>query len=79
MPFARSPLGGAFEVIPVVPPWLWTSTEIDVRRTSSAAEVVSAVWAAALEPRGAKPPLSIAPTEVSTVLHIHCRRVSAWP
>ena len=41
--FARSSFGGAFEVIPVLPPWLWTSTEIDWRSTASAAEAVSAV------------------------------------
>jgi len=72
-------VGGAFDTMPVVPPWVWTSTEIDFRRMSSTAEAVSAVWAAAVEPRGATPPPSIAATEVSTVLHIHCRRVSAWP
>ena len=36
--FARSSFGGAFEVIPVLPPWLWTSTEIDRRSTASAAD-----------------------------------------
>jgi hypothetical protein len=38
---AKSPLGGAFEVIPVLPPWVCTSTEIDLRKTSSAAEALS--------------------------------------
>ena len=33
-------LGAAPDVIPVVPPWVWVSTEIDFRRTSSAAEAV---------------------------------------
>src|ERR1700740_2088868 len=76
MPFARSSLGGAFDVIPVVPPCVWTSTEMDFRRTSSAAEAFAAVWAAAVEPRGATPP-SIAPTELRTVPHIQYRRVNA--
>jgi hypothetical protein len=70
MAFARSSLGGAFEVIPVLPPCVWTSTEMDLRNTSSAAEAVSAVRAAAVEPRGPTSPESIAPTEVSTVLDI---------
>jgi hypothetical protein len=56
---------------------MWTSTEMDFRRTSSAAEAVVAVWAAAVEPRGSTPPPSIAPTEVSIVPHIQFRRVSA--
>src|SRR5437870_5806792 len=42
MAFARSSFGGAFDVIPVLPPCVWTSTEIDLRRTSSAAEAASA-------------------------------------
>jgi hypothetical protein len=61
---------------PVVPPWVWTSTDMEFRRTSSAAAAVSAVWAAAVEPRRSKPPPTIAATEVS-VLHIQRRRVSA--
>ena len=64
---------GAFDVIPVLPPCVWTSTEMDLRRTSSAAEAASAVWAAAVEPRGPTSPASIAPTEASAVLHIQCR------
>jgi hypothetical protein len=36
IPLARSPLGGACDLMPVVPPWVWTSTEMDFRRTSSA-------------------------------------------
>ena len=36
---------------------------------------IFAVWAAAVEPRGAIPPASNAPTEVSIERHIHCRRV----
>ena len=62
---ARSSLGGAFEVIPVLPPWLWTSTEIDRRSTASAAEAFSAVSAAAVEPGGPASPASIAPTDAS--------------
>jgi hypothetical protein len=31
--FARWLLGGAFVAIPVLPPWLWTSTEIELRST----------------------------------------------
>jgi hypothetical protein len=77
--FARSPLGGAFEVMPVLPPWLWTSTEIELRRTASAAAVVSAVWAAAVEPRGPAAPASIAPTETSGVLHTHGLGATKWP
>jgi hypothetical protein len=59
--FARSSFSGAFEVIPVLPPWVWTSIEMDLRSTSSAAEAVSAVRAAAVEPRGPTAPASIAP------------------
>src|SRR5579883_3349451 len=77
MPLARSPLGGACEVMPVAPPCVWTSTEMDFLRISSAAAVFSAVSAAAVEPLGAAPPASIAATEPTAVLHIHCRRVSA--
>ena len=50
-----------------------TSTEMEFRRTSRAAAAVSAVWAAAVEPRRSKPPPTIAATEVS-VLHIQRRR-----
>src|SRR5439155_5740853 len=28
-------LGGAFEMTPVLPPWLWTSTEMKLRRTAT--------------------------------------------
>src|SRR6516164_4335670 len=79
MPFARSSPGGAFEVIPAVPPCVCTSTEMDFRRTSSAAEAVAPVSAAAVEPPGPPPPPSIAPKEVSIVPHIQLRRVSARP
>src|SRR5438552_10425377 len=79
MAFARSSLGGALDVIPVIPPCVWTSTEIDFRRISSAAEVVAAVWAASVEPRGAAPPLSIAPTELVAGLPIHGGGASACP
>ena len=77
--FARSSLGGAFEVIPVLPPWLWTSTEMELRSTASAAAVVSAVRAAAVEPRGPTAPASIAPTEASGVLHIQGWGARACP
>src|SRR6516162_2502732 len=60
MAFASSSFGGAFDVIPVMPPCGWTSTETDLRRTSSAADAVSAVWAAVVEPRGRTAPASIA-------------------
>jgi hypothetical protein len=76
MPLARSPLGGAFDVIPVVPPWVWTSTEIDFLSTASAAEVFSAVCAAAVEPPDTAPPTSIIATEVRIVLDSQRRRVS---
>src|SRR5438309_7434314 len=79
MALARSSLGGAFDVIPVIPPCVWTSTEIDFRRIWSAAEAVSAVSAASVEPRGAAPPLSIAPTELGTWLPIHGGGASACP
>jgi hypothetical protein len=79
MAFARSSLGGACDVIPVLPPWVWTSTEMDLRRTSSAAKAVSAVRAAAVEPRDPTSPASIVPTEVSAVLHIHRRGVRSCP
>src|SRR6266850_3940578 len=36
MAFARSPFGGSFDVIAVLPPWVCTSTEMDLRSTSSA-------------------------------------------
>jgi hypothetical protein len=79
MAFARSSFGGVFDVIPVLPPCVWTSTEMDLLRTSSAAEAVSAVWAAAVEPRGPTWPASIAPTEVIAVLNIQCRGVTVYP
>ena len=75
IPLARSLLGGAFEVIPVVPPWVCTSTEMDFRKTSSAAEVFSAVCAAAVEPCDDRPPPSITPIDVRIVPHIQERRV----
>src|SRR5262249_8211515 len=77
--FVRSRLGGAFEVIPVVPPWLWTSNEMDLRRTSSAVEASSAVRAAAVEPRGPTPPDSIAPTETSGALRTQGWGATTWP
>jgi hypothetical protein len=45
------------------------------RRTSSAAEVFSAVCAAAVEPRGDRPPPSITPIDVRIVPHIQEQRV----
>jgi hypothetical protein len=42
---------------------------MDLRSTSSAAEAVSAVRAAAVEPRGPAPPVSITPTEIAAELH----------
>jgi dienelactone hydrolase len=50
-------------------------TEMDFRKTSSAAEAVSAVWAAAVEPRGPTSPASIAPTELSGMPQIQVRGV----
>jgi len=50
-------------------------TEMDFRKRSSAAEVVSAVWAAAVEPRGPTSPASIAPTEPSGMPQIQVRGV----
>src|SRR6516162_5316970 len=68
---ARSWFGGAFDVIPVLPPCEWTSTEIDLRSRSSAPDAVSAVRAAAVDPRGPASPASIASTEVSALPHSH--------
>src|SRR6516165_10134783 len=76
--FARSPFGGAFEVIPVLPPWLWTSNEMDLRRTSSAAEAFSAESAASVEPLGPTSPDSIAPTETGSVLHTQGWGAATW-
>jgi hypothetical protein len=53
--------------MPVLPPWLCTSTEIDLRSTSSAAAAVSAVRAASVEPTGPTSPASIAPTETNGI------------
>jgi len=75
----RRPFPNPFDMIPVLPPWVWTSTEIDLRRTSRAAEAVSAVCAAAVEPRGPTSPASIALTEVNAFLQINGRYVSACP
>src|SRR5256885_17127699 len=44
--FARSLLGGAFDVMPLLPPCVCTSIEIDLRSTASAADAPSAVLAA---------------------------------
>jgi len=41
-----------FDVIPVLPPCERTSTDTDLRKTSSAADVVSAAQAAVVEPHG---------------------------
>src|SRR6516165_4881587 len=71
MAFARSSFGGALDVIPVLPPCEWTSTEMDLRSTSSAADALSALRAAAVDPRGPPSPASIAPTEVSALPHSH--------
>jgi len=68
--FARSSLAAVFEMILVSPPWLWTSTEVVLRRTSSAAEAVSAVRAAPVEPRGPTSLASSAPTGASPILQI---------
>ena len=46
------------------------ATEMDFRKTSSAAEVFSAVCAAAVEPRDDRPPPSITPIDVRIVPHI---------
>src|ERR1700730_5474864 len=77
--FARSPLGGAVGVMSVLPPWLWTSTEIELRRTPSAAAAVSALCAASVEPRGPALPASIAPTETGGVLHTQGGGAMTWP
>jgi hypothetical protein len=50
-------------------------TEMDFRKTSSAAEAVSAVWAAAVGPRGPTSPASIAPTELSGMPQVQVRGV----
>ena len=79
MPFARSSLGGAFRHDAGCSP---VGMDIDGNGFPKHVERrggVSAVWAAAVEPRGAKPPQSIVPTEPRAVLHIHFRRVSACP
>jgi len=51
---------------------------MDLRKISSAALAVSAVCAAAVEPRGSAPPASSAASEVSAERHIHWRRVKVW-
>src|SRR5215510_5309467 len=76
---ARSLFGGALEIIPVLPPWLWTSTEMALPRTASAAAVVSAVRAASVEPGGPAAPASIAPTAASGMLPFHGWDVTTWP
>ena len=53
--------------MPVLPPWLGTSTEIDLWSTSRAAAAVSAVRAASVEPTGPTSPASIAPTETNGI------------
>jgi hypothetical protein len=68
--FARSSLGDACEVMAVFPPWVWMSTEMDLRRTSSALDAASAVLAAAVEPRGPASPASIATIEGPAAVHI---------
>jgi hypothetical protein len=65
--------------MPVLPPWLWTSTEMVLRSTASAAAVVSAVCAAAVEPCGPTSPASIAPTETSGLLHTQDWGAATWP
>ena len=77
--FARSPLGGAFDVMPVLPPWQCTWTEMELRRTESAAAAVSAACAACVEPRGPTSPASIAPTETSGVLPTLGWGAATWP
>src|SRR5581483_8278257 len=52
---------------------------MDLRSTSSAVLAVSAVCAAAVEPREATPPASTAPSDVSADRHIHWRRDSKCP
>jgi hypothetical protein len=44
--------------------------DVELRRTASAAAVVSAVRAASVEPRGSTSPASIAPTEANGVPQI---------
>jgi hypothetical protein len=48
---------------------------MDSFKTSSAADVLSAVWAAAVEPCGARPPPSIAPIDAKAVVQSQLRRV----
>src|SRR3981189_2309356 len=79
MASARSSFGGAFDVIPVLPPCVWTSTEMDLRRTPSARGAVSAVGAAVVDPRGPTWPVSMAPTEAIAALNIQGRGVRAYP
>ena len=66
MAVAMSSFGGAFDVIPVIPPCVWTSTEMEFRRTSSAAEALSAVWVAAALRRPQPPSNEL---ELSTESH----------
>jgi hypothetical protein len=77
MPVARSSFGGAWETMPVVPPCVWTSTEMNLPRTARAAERSSDVTVAAIAEGWSAQPPSMAPTEVSTVPRIQFRRVSA--
>jgi len=71
MAFANLSFGDDFDVTPVSPPCELTPTEMNLRRTSSAADAVSAVRAAAVDPRGPASPASIAPREVSALPHSH--------
>ena len=76
---AISPLGGAEEVIPVLPPCVWTSTEMDLRTHRGRPTRLSAVLAAAVEPRRATPPASIAGAGIIAALHIPGMCAKTWP
>ena len=75
MPRAMSSLGRAVrEVTPLAPAWVWTSTEMLSRSRAVAAASGAAAGASERVPAQ---PAAIAPTELSSVLHIQSRRVSA--
>jgi hypothetical protein len=75
MPRASSPPGALFDVTPVAPPWVCTSTETVSRRSLAAASAGTAEVAAAGPLPEAEQAASAAPVEVTSAFHIHCRRV----
>ena len=62
------------EVTPLAPAWVWTSTEMLSRSSAVAAASGAAAGASGRVPAQ---PANIVPTELSSVLHIQSRRVSA--